>query len=125
MRLKFLFILLLESTLLLAVDARPAYENNFTIGALKPQSFSKLAFGPDAILFIGDSLGARICAVDLNDSMPVSDPQKLNVLDLEAKIADTLGIDSRDVLIHDMAVNPISKNIYLTVSRGRRNFSGK
>ena len=91
--------------------------------AAPPQSLSKLAFSPDGILFIGDSIGARIYAVDLNDRMPVAEPPKLKVVDIEAKIGGMLGADPRDVLIHGMAVNPISKNIYLTASRGRRNFT--
>ena len=45
--------------------------------------------------------------------------------DIEGKIAAMLGADPRDVMIHDMAVNPMSKNIYLTVSRGRRAFTGQ
>jgi hypothetical protein len=59
----------------------------------------------------------------LEDRVPLNDPPKLAVSDLEAKIGTMLGADVRDVLIHDMAVNPISKNTYLTVSRGRRRFS--
>ncbi len=123
MRLKLLCALLLASTSLVASDAPPAYEDSFITDAVKAQSLSKLAFGPDGILFLGDSLGARIYAIDLDDRTPISNPQKLNVLDLEPKIAAALGIDARDVLVHDMAVNPISKNIYLTVSGGRRNFT--
>src|SRR5262249_15191424 len=45
------------------------------------------------------------------------------ITDLEGKLAGMIGADARDVMIHGMAVNPISKNAYLTVSRGRRNFT--
>ena len=123
MRLGLLSIVLLAPALVGALPMAPAYEESFTTGPLKAQSLSKLAFGPDGILFIGDSIGARIFAVDVDDRTPVSDPGKLIVSDLEGKIGGMLGVDARDVLIHDMAVNPISKNIYLTTSRGRHNFT--
>jgi hypothetical protein len=123
MRLGLFSLVLLVPALVAAETKPPAYEASFIVGPLKAQSLSKLTFGPDGILFIGDSLGARIFAVDVDDRTLVSDPGKLNVSDLEGKIGGMLGVDARDVLIHDMAVNPISKNIYLTASRGRHNFT--
>jgi len=104
-----------------ALAALPA-EGKPTAGPVKPKSLSKLAFGPDGILFVGDSIGARIYALDLGDRTPVTTVKPLEIADLEGKLGGMLGIDARDVLIHDMAVNPISKNTYLTVSRGRRAF---
>src|SRR5262249_44582977 len=91
-------------------------------GPLKPKSLSKLAFGPDGILFVGDSIGAKIYALELGDRTAVAAVKPLQVGDLEGKFAGMLGIDVRDVLIHDMAVNSVSKNTYFTVSRGRRSF---
>jgi len=105
-----------------ALTALPA-QGKLTAGPVKPKSLSKLAFGPDGILFVGDSIAARIYALDLGDRTPLATVKPLEVADLEGKLAGMLGIDARDVLIHDMAVNPISKNTYLTVSRGRRSFS--
>jgi hypothetical protein len=92
-------------------------------GPVTAKSFSKLTFSPDGILFIADSIGARIWALDLEDRKPVAEPPNIEINDLEGKLGGMLGTDPRDVLIHDMAVNPISKNTYLTVSRGRRNFT--
>jgi len=92
------------------------------VGPIKAKSYSKLTFGPNGILFLGDSLGARIYALDLDDRTPLATVKPLQVSDLESKLAGMLGIDARDVLIHDMAVNRISKNAYFIVSRGRRNF---
>jgi hypothetical protein len=103
--------------------APPPYANSFTTGQVNVRSLSKITFGPDGILFIGDSIGAKIFAVDLDDRTPLNDPPKMSVTDLEGKIGGMLGADARDVLIHAMAVNPISKNTYLAVSRGRRNFT--
>jgi hypothetical protein len=103
--------------------AAPAdHERGLLAGPVKARSYTKLAFGPDGILFVGDSIGARIYALDLEDRKPVEIVKPLEVADVEGKIAAMLGADSRDIMIHDMAVNPISKNAYLTVSRGRRGF---
>ncbi|HEV3459989.1 MAG TPA: hypothetical protein VHG32_25875 [Thermoanaerobaculia bacterium] len=93
-----------------------------TTGPIAAKSYSKLAFGPGGILFLGDSIGARIYALDLDDRKPVDTVGRLEIRDLETTVAAMLGADARDVLIHDLAVNPISKNAYLTVSRGKRGF---
>ncbi len=107
----------------LGLMAASAYGAGPTVGPVKAKSYSKLAFGPDGILFVGDSIGAKVYALDLGDRTPVGEVKALQIGDLEGKLAGMLGIDVRDVLIDDMAVNPISKNIYLTASRGRRSFS--
>ncbi|MDX2149815.1 MAG: hypothetical protein SFV54_03705 [Bryobacteraceae bacterium] len=91
-------------------------------GPLGARSLSKMTFSPDGTLFIGDSIGARIYALDLGDTQAATIAKPLSVTDLEGKIGAMIGADAKDVLIHDMAVNPISKNAYLTVSRGRRNW---
>jgi len=111
---------LLISTL--AFAAPPSREMGLVAGPVKAKSYSKLAFGPDGILFVGDSMSAKIYALDLDDRKPLEIVKQLEVGDVEGKIAAMLGADSRDVMIHDMAVNPVSKNAYLTVSRGRRGF---
>jgi hypothetical protein len=114
-------ILVLTMFTALASARSPAYDTGLTLGSVRVRSFSRLAFGPQGILFVGDSIGAQIVALDLNDRTP-REATALRIEDIEGKIATLLGADSRDVLIHDMAVNPISKNTYLTVSRGRRRF---
>jgi hypothetical protein len=106
--------------------AAPAdHERSLVAGPVKAKSYTKLAFGPDGILFVGDSMAAKIYALDLDDRKPVEIVKPLEVKDVEGKIAAMLGADARDVMIHDMAVNPISKNAYLTVSRGRRGFTSQ
>ena len=111
-------LIVLISTLVFA--APPASDRGLVTGPLKAKSYTKLAFGPDGILFLGDSMSAKIYALDLDDRKPFEIAKPLEVGDVEGKIAAMLGADARDVMIHDMAVNPVSKNAYLTVSRGRR-----
>jgi len=47
------------------------------------------------------------------------DDKNVRIADLEGKIAALLGTTKEEILIHDMAVNPVSHNIFLSVSRGR------
>ena len=82
------------------------------------RSMSALSFGPDGTLFVGDSKGGAIWALDLADATPTQWAERFRIAKLESKIAAVLGTTSDDVLIHDLAVHPVSRRIYLAVSRG-------
>lgn len=111
--------------LTMAVVASASTVRDFSEGPIKAKSYSKLAFSPDGVLFVADSIGARIYAVDLGDRQRRDAVKPPEVGDVEGKIAPMLGADVRDVMIHDMAVNPMSKNVYFTVSRGKRGFTSR
>lgn len=83
------------------------------------RSMSALAFGPGGVLFVGDGKGGAVFAFELGDRQPreVKEPQE--VTDVEGKLAALLGATAADVMVHDLAVDPISKDVYLAVSRGR------
>jgi hypothetical protein len=83
------------------------------------KSAGALAFGPDGILFIGDSLGGAVVAVDTRDIMPAATAANVEIKDIGGKVASLLGTKPGEILIQDIKVNPVSKNIYLSVSRGR------
>jgi hypothetical protein len=87
----------------------------------KPEfkSISQLAFGPDGILFIADTKAAAVTAVVTGDTKPASGPTPLKVEGINQKIAGLLGTTADQLLIADMVVNPVSRNAYLAVSRGR------
>src|SRR5437762_11193761 len=78
-----------------------------------------LAFGPDGVLFVGDSLGSAVYAIDTQDRTPAKPGTTINIQDLDRKIAGMLGASADQLLLNDMAVNPFSKNIYVSLSRGR------
>jgi len=82
-------------------------------------SMSALAFGPEGVLFVGDSRAGAVFAIDLGDKAARTVDKPSEVQDVEGKLAALLGATPADVLVHDMAVNPLSKNVYLAVSRGR------
>ena len=87
-------------------------------GKVQLMSAGPLAFGPDGVLFIGDSVGGAIVAIDTQDRKAVSSAQ-INVQGVDAKIAALVGVTPDQIVINDVVVNPISKNAYLSASRGR------
>ena len=103
--------------------AIPAYATGWTAGMAegKPEikSISQLAFGPEGILFIADTRSAAIFAVATSDTTTTIDSGSLKVEGLNEKIAALLGTAADQILIDDLAVNPISHSAYLAVSRGR------
>jgi hypothetical protein len=82
------------------------------------KSAGPLAFGPDGILFVGDTLGASVYAIDTGDRTK-GKGGAVEVKGVNEKVAALLGTAPDQILVNDMAVNPISKNVYLSVSRGR------
>jgi hypothetical protein len=84
------------------------------------RSAGPIAFGPDGILFLADNLAARIHAVDVADSgtaATTSDP--FDLADADVRIGSFVGCDASDVLIRDIAVHPLSHNVYVSVQRGQ------
>jgi len=97
------------------------------VAAGKPdiRSLSALAFGPGGVLFVGDSKGGAVYAIELGPRAAgeVKDPKEIP--DVEGKLAALLGATAADIMIHDLAVDPISKQSYLAVSRGRAAWNGQ
>jgi hypothetical protein len=107
----------------LAAGLWPARESVSAAAALAPgkaelKSAGPLAFGPDGVLFVGDSMGGAVVALDTADRTPAR-TASINVEGLDQKIAALVGITPDQILVNDVAVNPISKNVYVSASRGR------
>jgi len=83
------------------------------------KSAGPLTFGPDGILFVGDTQGAALFAIDTGDRTPAAEKGAIQIADLGAKVAALLGTDAKSVMINDLAVNPASGRAYLSVARGR------
>ena len=98
----------------------PAAEMTASLKAGKAglQSAGVMAFGPDGILFVGDSTGGAVWALDSGDRK-ASPAKPVEIAAANQKIAAMLGTAADQILINDMAVNPISKRVYFSVSRGR------
>lgn len=79
------------------------------------KSISSLTFGADGILFIGDSKSATVFAVNTKDTKQQKQPAAVEIKNIDQKIAAALGTAVSNITIMDMAVNPISKKLYLAV----------
>jgi hypothetical protein len=93
--------------------------DNLTPGKVDLKSAGALAFGPDGILFIGDSVAGSVVAVDTNDRTPARGATKIDVQGIDVKIASQVGVAPDQIMINDVKVNPVSKNAWLSASRGR------
>src|SRR5436190_6847735 len=113
----------LSAVAICSVFALPIHAGNLTAGMTegKPEikSMSQLAFGPEGILFIADSKSAAVFAVATGDTKAAYGSEPLKVEGINEKIAGLLGTSADQILIDDLAVNPISHKAYLAVSRGR------
>lgn len=116
---KFLKILLLSiGTASLAV-ATSAATATMKEGAVTLKSIGPIAFGPEGILFVADSKAAAVIALETGDRAGTRDARTIRVEALNEKVAALLGTAADQILINDLAVNPLSRNVYLAVSRGR------
>lgn len=102
---------------LTAVAAEPSA--SLKKGTPDLKSAGPLTFGPDGILFVGDTQGAALFAIDTGDRPSGREKGAINVENLGEKVAALLGTDAKMVMINDLAVNPASGKAYLSVSRGR------
>ncbi len=93
---------------------------NFETGTPGHMAIGELAFGPQGILFYGDSPGASIFALDTKDSKR-SGNSAMNVDDIQGKLAQKLGAGVDDISIQDMVVHPVSHNAYMSLRRGEGN----
>jgi hypothetical protein len=78
-----------------------------------------LAFAPEGILLVGDSMGAAIFAIDTGDRPAKPAEGGIKVEGIKEKIAALTGADVKQVTINDLAVNPLSGNAFLSVTRGQ------
>lgn len=88
-------------------------------GSVELTSAGPLTFGPDGILFVADPLDASIIAIDTQGREGNPNDVTLNVEGLSGQVAGLLGIPAADMILADMAVNPLTGDAYLSVARGR------
>jgi len=119
MKFRTLLTVLCIVTLFAASASAADYRASLKPGKVQLKSAGALAFGPEGILFVGDSAGAAVYALDTNDQTPATGAAKVEVAGVNSKIAAMLGTTADQILINDVAVNPISRKVYLSVSRGR------
>ncbi|WP_435622527.1 hypothetical protein [Flagellimonas sp.] len=89
---------------------------NFTYGDPEIGSINALSFGPDGILFVGDSKNAMVYALDTKDIDEKANGAEINISKFDEMVASSLGTTADKISIGDMAVNPKSKTPYFAVS---------
>jgi len=88
-------------------------KSGFILGDPEIKSVNALAFGPEGILFIGDSQRAEVFAIDTGDETSISESEDVSIDNVDQQIAFLLGAKKDAVVIQDMVVNPLSKTVYL------------
>jgi hypothetical protein len=92
---------------------------NMPAGKVELKSIGALAMGPDGIVFVGDSVGGKIVALDVDDAASKSSAAGVEIKGINEKIAAMLGTTADQILIQDIVVSPASHSVYIAVSRGR------
>ncbi len=76
-----------------------------------------LEFSEAGTLFVGDNYNGAIYALDMTGGNAPDQVKPVNIGDIDVKIADVLGVARSSVAINDMAVHPVSAEIYVSVTR--------
>ncbi len=84
-----------------------------------PSSIGPLTFSPDGTLFVADTIGAAVYAIDLGTLSQSASAGAKNVPALDQRIAGLLGTDVREMVITDLAIHPRSRNAFVSVMRGQ------
>ncbi len=110
--------LCLVPTLVLTA-AREAPVAEPVLGKVQLMSAGQLTFGPNGVLFVGDSAAGAIVAVETGDTKAPASAVSIDIQAIDQKVAGLLGTAADQIMINDVTANPVSKNVYLSVSRGR------
>ncbi len=105
---------LLVLTLALVVGGRARPLEGADSRAL--ESIGALTFGPPGVLFVADSFGGRVVALELDEEAAPARPIQLARLD--RKIAERLAKSAERIQVHDIAVSPISHAAYVSATSG-------
>ena len=86
----------------------------------KPEfkAMNQLTFGPEGVLFIADTKSAAVFAIATGDTKPAA-TGTIKAEAINHKIAALVGTTAEQIVLEDLAVNPLSRQAYLAVSRGR------
>lgn len=100
-----------------AISARAGLTTGMKEGHPEFKAMSQLAFGPEGVLFVADTKAATITAIATGDTKPATGTIKAEAIN--EKIAALTGTSADQIIIEDLAVNPLSRQAYLAVSRGK------
>ncbi len=81
------------------------------------KSANVLAFGPDNVLFVGDSTTGAVYAFDTVAGQNDQQSSAYNLKNIDAELASLLGTSTDNIQVKDLAVHPESKEAYIAVSK--------
>lgn len=99
-------------------DVHTDLTSDFIFGNPEISAIHQMSFGPEGILFLGDSKNATVYALDTKDITANQEASDIDVGEFDQKIAASLGTQTDNIKINDMAVNPVSKSVYFAVQTG-------
>jgi hypothetical protein len=76
-----------------------------------------LEFADTGTLFVGDNYNGAIYAFDMTAGSAPDQVAPVNILGIDVKIADVLGVAPSALAINDMAVHPVTSEVYISVTR--------
>ncbi|NRB80195.1 MAG: hypothetical protein HRU38_16255 [Saccharospirillaceae bacterium] len=76
-----------------------------------------LEFSNDGTLFVGDNVTGAIFAYPM-EGKTNDKPVEINIANIDAQIAAVMGVGQHSIIINDMAVHPLSQEVYLSITRG-------
>src|SRR4249919_421149 len=94
----YLLLVAIPAVLLLAsINRFSSTPTGFKMGTPAIKSMNTLAFGPGGILFIADSRGATIFAIDTKDVQAIEKAQPVEIKNIDQKIAAFLGTETKNL----------------------------
>ncbi len=99
--------------------AAAAYLEGIQKGGLQMRDIGRMSFGPKGLLLVSDPSAAAVVAINTGDTGPVRKLRQ-RVDDIEGVVAGSVGAPRDKVRIIDMAVNPESGLIYLSIKANNK-----
>jgi len=76
-----------------------------------------LEFADDGTLFVGDNHNGAIYAFDIPGEASDAQIMPSSIANIDAKIAELLGVGPSAIQINDIAAHPVSNDVYISVTR--------
>ncbi len=103
----------------LAGNALAARIPGLSPGPVELKSAGPIAFAGSGVLLVGDPKAATVYAIDTEDEA-VTAAGAFEIENLSETLAESLGVSPDSINIADMAVNPETGNVYLSISGGNQ-----
>ena len=76
-----------------------------------------LEFAEDGTLFVGDNYSGAVYAFEVPAEESLAQISPSSIANIDTKIAELLGVGVGAIEINDMAVHPVSQDIYISITR--------